>query len=65
LKVADLPPGDRIIKRIQAHIGAAFDHGQVAETLLRHHGEMNLADTTLTRFAALYEAINTTLALKP
>jgi predicted ATP-dependent endonuclease of OLD family len=65
LKVADLPPGDRIIKRIQAHIGAAFDHGQVAETLLRHHGEMNLADTTLTRFATLYEAINTTFALKP
>lgn len=63
-KVADLPPGDRITKRLQERAGADFDHGQVAETLLRHHADFNFTDTTLDRFAALFTAINATLDMK-
>ena len=32
---ADLPPGDRIVKRLEAFTGSTFDHFQPAATLLR------------------------------
>lgn len=59
LKVAELPAGSRIVKRIEAHAGK-FVHGQVAETLLRQPG-IKLTNTTLDHFAALFAALNATL----
>ena len=60
LTVDDLPQGDRIVKRIER--GASeFIHGEVAETLLRDHVSQVFAESTLDRFAALFEAVNATL----
>lgn len=61
IKVADLPKGDRIAKRIEAHTKTTYDHGEVAETLLRHHHELTFSDRTLDQFAALASAINSTI----
>jgi len=61
LKLTDLPTGDRIIKRIEAHVGETFVHGEVAETLLRHHHEIDFTGTTLGRFEKLIGAINATI----
>ena len=61
LKVNDLPPGDRIVKRIEGHIGNSFVHGEVAEMLLRHHHEISFTDKSLGHFAVLIEEINKTL----
>ena len=61
IKVSDLPNGDRIVKRLEAHRRDPFVHGEVAETLLRHHHEMAFTDTSLNRFEILMEAINNTI----
>jgi len=61
LKVSDLPPGDRIIKRLEAKDGR-FVHGEVAETLLRKYPKIAFTDTTLDRFAKLFGEINATIA---
>jgi len=61
LKLSDLPAGNRIVKRIEARIGTSFDHGEVAETLLRFHLEMSFTDTTMDRFSKLFERINGTM----
>ena len=60
LKVGDLPAGSRIDKRIEGHAGT-FIHGEVAEALLRAHGSLSFTDTTLDRFAKLFDAINATI----
>ena len=60
LKVKDLPEGDRIVKRIEAEM-EPFIHGEVAETLLRHHQDMIFSETTLDRFAMLIAKLNETL----
>jgi len=60
LEVTDLPPGDRIVKRLEALHGR-FGHGDVAETLLRNCSDMSFADTTLDRFTELINALNATL----
>jgi predicted ATPase len=59
IKVSDLPPGDRIVKRVESYIGDEFRHGEVAETLLRH--QVSFTDSTLDRFSVIMEAINNTL----
>ena len=61
MKAGELPPGDRIVKRIEAHEKAQFDHGKVAEVLLRHPNECPFSKRTVTRFAKLLAAINETL----
>jgi predicted ATPase len=61
LKVADLPAGPRIVKRIEAKEGK-YIHGEVAETLLRQHRDFNFTATTLEHFSKLFQAINATLA---
>ncbi len=58
-QTSDLPPGDRITKRLQ-ELNGGYDHGRVAETLLRNQ-DTTITDATLDRFAALFEAINSTL----
>jgi len=58
-QTSDLPPGDRITKRLQ-ELNGGYDHGRVAETLLRNQ-DTTITDATLYRFAALFEAINSTL----
>lgn len=60
LKVAGLPEGDRIVKRIERLTGSAFDHGRVAEALLRNP-DVDLTEKTLDRFAALNARLNATL----
>ena len=60
VKVADLPKGTRIVKRLEALEGA-FDHGRVAETLLRTHLEFALTDNSLEHFAKLLEIVNAAL----
>jgi len=60
VKVADLPAGTRIVKRLEAKVGK-FVHGEVAEILLTHHQPISFAESTLDRFSALFEAINKTM----
>lgn len=60
LKIADLPEGTRIVKRLEASQGE-FDHGRVAETLLRCQPELSFSATSLDRFAVLFEKVNATL----
>ena len=60
IKVGDLPKGDRIVKRLEGLEGS-FDHGEVAETLLRHHHELPFTKSTLDRFATLIREINKTI----
>jgi hypothetical protein len=59
LKVTDLPPGDRIVRRIAEKAGE-FEHGEPADHLLRHRDEMlsQLSTGTLDRFEKLIERIN-------
>ena len=60
LTLSQLPQDDRIVKRLEAKHGN-FVHGEVAEMLLRNHSDFKIADTTLDRFAALIDIINSTL----
>ena len=60
IKVGDLPKGDRLVLRLEDKCGG-FDHGEVAETLLRDHNEISLTETTLKRFQELIATINTTI----
>ena len=59
VKIKDLPPGNRITKRLEALKGD-YAHGEVAETLLRKQ-DLPLSASTLDRFAALFEAVNSTI----
>lgn len=61
LKVRELPPGDRVTKRIEAHLGEPYDHGAVAEYLLRNHANVAFTDTTLANFEFLFERLNATI----
>ena len=61
LKVGGLPDGDRVVKRIEMKLGESYDHGEVAETLLRHAPD-SYTDKSLNSFARLFELINSTLA---
>ena len=40
LKEADLPPGDRIVRRIAEKIGSDFEHGDPADYFLRHRDQL-------------------------
>jgi len=60
VSVAQLPPGTRIVKRLEA-LDGGFDHGDVAETLLKCCQEFSFREATLDRFAALFAAINKTM----
>ncbi|MFV7453611.1 AAA family ATPase [Stenotrophomonas maltophilia] len=61
LKPADLGPGDRVVKRIEAKIGKTYDHGEVAETLLRNHQGRTFSDETVDSFSKLNELVNATM----
>lgn len=60
----DLPPGDRIVKRIEAFTGSGFDHFQPAATLLRDQTTFlaGLSADTLEMFEKLSVRINSTLS---
>lgn len=62
LKVADLAGTDRIVKRIERKEGA-FNHGEVGAYFLRNltASIKSLSTSTLDRFEAVIEAINTAL----
>lgn len=60
LNSKDLSPGDRVVKRIEAKAGE-YNHGQVAETLLKRHSEFDFSEKTLQNFAKLHAAINDTM----
>lgn len=62
----DLPPGNRIVKRLAALQGGEdYDHGRPADHLLRNRLDLTntLSAVTLERFEALFECINTTIDL--
>lgn len=59
LTATELAAGPRIVKRIEAKAGK-FDHGRVAETLLRGHAGLTFATSTLDNFAKLFAVINAT-----
>lgn len=63
-KVKDLPPGDRIVRRLEQHHGA-FDHGRVATQLLKDKPVSvdRLSANSLDRFEKLFELVNATLAV--
>ena len=64
VSLADLPPGDRVVKRIETFEGANFDHFQPAATLLRDQTTLlpGLSADTLDRFEGLAARINGTLS---
>jgi hypothetical protein len=57
LTAADLPPGDRIVRRIAEKTGQDFDHGDPADYLLRHRDVVapKLSMSTLDRFEKLID----------
>ncbi|WP_240912521.1 AAA family ATPase [Lysobacter sp. HDW10] len=59
-KLADLQAGDRITKRLEGKHGK-FDHGSVAETLLRAHSARAFSKATMDNFAALFDKVNSTI----
>jgi energy-coupling factor transporter ATP-binding protein EcfA2 len=63
LAAADLPPGDRIVKRIAEKTGVDFEHGGPADHFLRHRDEIlpKISPVSLDRFEQLIERINQTL----
>lgn len=61
IKAKDLPQGDRVVKRIEALVGATYGHGEVAEALPRYHHEIDFTAHTLGRFSELIKAINNTI----
>lgn len=63
VKAADLPEGDRIVKRIAALEGAEFDHGVPADHFLRKRDELldGLSDESLDGFEKLIAQLNKTL----
>lgn len=62
LKAGDLPPGDRILDKINRKEGS-FEHGRPADFLLRNRDKVlpSLRPATLDRFEALFKRINETL----
>jgi hypothetical protein len=63
LTAQDLPPGDRIVKRLAEKLGGEFEHGIPADYFLRHRDEVlaKLSAGTLDRFELLIELLNKTL----
>jgi hypothetical protein len=63
LKARELPPGDRITRRIGELIGHDFAAGAPADFLLRNRDRLlpRLSATTLQRFEALFQRVNATL----
>lgn len=63
VKAKDLPPGDRLVKRIADLEGMDFDHGRPADHLLRNRDKLcpTFSATTLDRFEELFKRINQTL----
>lgn len=59
--VTDLPTGDRIVKRIEVHIGQKYDHGKVAETFLRTYQSLTLSELSLNQFEELVKKLNATI----
>jgi hypothetical protein len=66
LKVVDLPPGERVVRRIAEKIGADFDHGIAADYFLRNKPAClkQLSANTLVRFESLFRLLNGTLRQK-
>ena len=62
IKVKELPEGDRIVKTIEVIHGEEYDHGLVAEQLLRNQSSLSFSDLTLDNFAKVFDAINETLS---
>lgn len=60
VRVKDLPPGDRITKRLERHVGSDFDHGAPAEWLLRNP-DVTFTETTFDNWEALIVRLNETL----
>lgn len=60
-KVKDLPPGDRITKRIESLHGD-YDHGVPAEWFLRHHDQVSLTETSLSQWEKLIDLVNETIS---
>jgi len=63
VKPKELPPGDRIVRRL-ANAVADLDHGAPADYFLRNRDRVcrRLSDETLDRFESLFKAINATLS---
>jgi hypothetical protein len=66
LTEADLPEGDRVVRRIAEKIGGDFEHGDPADYFLRHRDDVvpKLSATTFDRFEALNKLLNATLPPK-
>lgn len=63
LAATDLPPGDRVVKRIAEKIGQDFEHGDPADHFLRNRDSLlpKLTNATLGRFEKLIDEVNETL----
>jgi len=61
--LTDLPGSDRIIKRLERHEGAAFNHGRVAQYFLNNQPTIipKLAEETIDRFEQLITALTNAL----
>ena len=67
VKVTDLKGKGRLTKRVEAFIGAKFDHYKPARYLLEHQVELlpKLTPETLDRFEVLFERVNALLPTAP
>jgi predicted ATP-dependent endonuclease of OLD family len=63
LTAQDLPPGDRIVRRLAEKLGGDFEHGIPADYFLRHRDEVlpKLSVAAFDRFEKLIELLNKTL----
>ncbi len=60
IKSSDLPPGDRIVKRIESRIEKEFDHYLPAQYMTR--ADHSFSEETVMRFEKLFTRINATLS---
>lgn len=63
VKVRDLPPRPRTLKRLETHLGTTFDHYQPAAYFQREQPTMlkKVNEKTLQRFENLFQQVNQTL----
>ena len=59
-ELMELPPGDRITKRVERALGTPYDHYGPAAYLLEHQDELMpmLEEETLGRFERLFALVN-------
>jgi hypothetical protein len=66
MKLAELPPGDRIVYRVEKTLGCEYDHCAPANYLLMNQSELlgGIGDDALERFERLFARVNFAMSKK-